>query len=83
MLTPRKSKLILVVLSVLVSSCNTSNSGRSYVAAAPGESRIDPQNWPYQPAVMVRDAEMEKRISELMARMTLEEKVGQIMQAAI
>ncbi|MDH3925304.1 MAG: hypothetical protein OET41_11930 [Xanthomonadales bacterium] len=32
---------------------------------------------------MVREPEMEQRISELLERMTLEEKVGQVMQADI
>ena len=44
---------------------------------------INPETWPLQRAVMVRDAEMEQRINVLMARMTLEEKVGQLMQPDI
>jgi len=44
---------------------------------------INPETWPLQQPVMVPDAEMEQRISDLMARMTLEEKVGQLMQPDI
>ena len=44
---------------------------------------INPENWPLQKPVMVRDADMEKRIADLMTKMTLEEKVGQLMQADI
>ena len=44
---------------------------------------INPEIWALQQAVMVRDAEMEQRINDLMARMTLEEKVGQVMQPDI
>jgi beta-glucosidase len=49
----------------------------------PEESLVNPENWPLEKPVMVRDADMEQRIVELMARMTLEEKVGQVMQADI
>jgi len=47
------------------------------------EELINPENWPLQPSVMLRDEVMEQRISDLMAKMTLEEKVGQLMQADI
>ena len=47
------------------------------------ESLIDPENWPLQQPVMVHDPEMEQRISDVMARMTLEEKVGQVIQPDI
>ncbi len=49
----------------------------------PDQGSINPDNWPKQESVLVRDAEMEKRIADLLARMTLEEKVGQLMQADI
>ena len=49
----------------------------------PEESLINPENWPLQQPVMVRDPEMEQRISDVMAKMTLEEKVGQLMQPDI
>jgi beta-glucosidase len=44
---------------------------------------INPEIWPLQQAVMVRDAEMEQRINDLMAKMSLEEKVGQLIQPDI
>ena len=49
----------------------------------PEKVRINPENWPLQQAVMVRDAGMEQRITDLVAKMTLEEKVGQLIQADI
>jgi beta-glucosidase len=54
--------------------------------AGPNESagpRINPENWPVQEPVIPRDPDMEKRITELLSRMTLEEKVGQVIQADI
>ena len=44
---------------------------------------VDAANWPLQKSVMVRDAATEARIAELLDRMTLEEKVGQVIQADI
>jgi len=47
------------------------------------DPNINPQNWPMQNPAIIRDPVMEARIVELMSRMTLEEKVGQIIQADI
>ena len=44
---------------------------------------INPEAWPLQQPVMIRDDVMEKRIVDLMAKMTLEEKVGQVIQPDI
>jgi len=47
------------------------------------ENLIHPDKWSLQQPVMVREADMEQRISDLMAKMTLEEKVGQLIQPDI
>ena len=44
---------------------------------------INPDNWPRQERVIPRNLELEARIDDLLSRMTLEEKVGQIIQADI
>ncbi|MEM1411938.1 MAG: glycoside hydrolase family 3 protein, partial [Pseudomonadota bacterium] len=44
---------------------------------------INPENWPRQATTLSRDPAMEARIEALMARMTLEEKIGQLIQADI
>lgn len=44
---------------------------------------VDPESWPAAQRPPVRDARMERRIDALLARMTLEEKVGQVIQGAI
>ncbi len=48
-----------------------------------GSRLINPESWPIQEAVIVPDAKIEQRITVLMAKMTLEEKVGQLIQADI
>ncbi len=44
---------------------------------------INPEDWPSQQTVMVPAEDMEQRITALMAKMTREEKVGQLMQPDI
>ena len=51
--------------------------------AEPETKLIHPEDWPLQQTAIRRDADMEQRIADLLARMTLEEKVGQLMQADI
>ena len=58
-------------------------SNASADAAATQAGLINPENWPLQSSVFERDAEIEDKISALLARMTLEEKVGQVIQADI
>ena len=45
--------------------------------------RIHPESWPSQAPPLERDPAMEAAIADLLSRMTLEEKVGQVMQADI
>ena len=78
-----KSKVLLLVLCMLASACNTNDDTPGRATMNNNESLIEPKNWPAQPAVIPRDSETEERINDLIARMTLEEKVGQIMQADI
>ncbi len=44
---------------------------------------VDPANWPEGQSGVTRDPEVEARVVELLAQMTLEEKVGQVIQADI
>ncbi len=49
----------------------------------PAASSVDPSVWPESRSPFKPDAELEARVSGLMSRMTLEEKVGQVIQADI
>ncbi|HEX6178841.1 MAG TPA: glycoside hydrolase family 3 protein, partial [Thermoanaerobaculia bacterium] len=44
---------------------------------------IHPEIWPEVPRAVKRDAAIEKQIDDLLAKMTLEEKVGQVIQPSI
>ena len=44
---------------------------------------VHPEIWPAVPRAVPRDPKIEKAINELLAKMSLEEKVGQVIQASI
>ena len=83
------NSLFLVLLTAAIAACGGGRDAQSGMPADGGDGKpaqgdsIDPQNWPYQPPAIGRDAEIEQRVSELLKRMTLEEKVGQVIQADI
>jgi len=52
-------------------------------AQPPEASSVDPSVWPASRSPFEPDAALEARVAELMFRMTLEEKVGQVIQADI
>jgi beta-glucosidase len=61
-------------------------SGLARAAAAPpsiSSGRAHPQLWPRLVPPLAHDADLERRITALLARMTLEQKVGQLIQADI
>lgn len=52
-------------------------------AQAAGGAQVNPARWPAINAALPRDADLEARIDGLLAAMSLEDKVGQIIQADI
>ena len=44
---------------------------------------VHPEIWPEVPRVVQRDAALEKRVDDLLKRMTIEQKVGQVIQPSI
>lgn len=94
MINAAKLTLLVTGLFVLIVACSTdtpepSAGTRTAEQPAPAErvnpepGLIHPESWPLQQPAMARDADMEQRITGLMSRMTLEEKVGQVIQADI
>ncbi|MEQ8934288.1 MAG: hypothetical protein RIE56_00660, partial [Amphiplicatus sp.] len=53
------------------------------VASAQLSSSIDPAKWPQSRSPLPRDGALEARIRDILSAMTLEEKVGQTIQADI
>jgi beta-glucosidase len=81
--------LFLFLATAALAACGGGQDAQPGKAAAGGDAgpsqsiSIDPQDWPYQPPAIARDAAIEERVSELLGRMTLQEKVGQVIQADI
>ena len=75
----KKNALLWFAALVSVAACG---GGQNADVAFRSDS-IDPGQWPELEPVLSRDAAMENRIAELLSRMTLEEKVGQVIQADI
>ncbi len=88
----------LVTLGLLiacVSSCGRSDSALSEAVEPPalaattpatgaaGDGVITPENWPQPQWPFSHDAALEKQVDDLLATMTVEEKVGQIVQGDI
>ena len=75
--TARRGALLVSLLAACSSNCSADN------VMQPSVVRIDPALWQQQAPSITREPAIEARVAELLARMTLEEKVGQIIQADI
>jgi len=58
-------------------------AGNPATAPPNPQAVADPSQWPAQPAPIEVDASIEQRSDALLAAMSLEQKVGQIIQADI
>jgi len=69
----------------LLAGCGKSeaDAGAPAATAAAADGSINPENWPQVEWPLQADAEVEQKIDALMASMTVEEKVGQIIQGDI
>lgn len=80
----RQACLTAITLAGLLAACQSETPAPSVSTPAVIEAvAINPENWPLQAPVFERDEATEARIAELLSRMTLEEKVGQVLQADI
>ncbi len=70
-------RLLSCLLFLTVSSAV---AGDSEEATVP---QIEPENWPAIHSPVPRDPQVERAVSELMAKMSLEDKVGQVIQGEI
>src|SRR4029077_6399034 len=50
------------------------------VEAAPGVEQVHPEMWPMAKSPVGLDAAREKRITEMLRQMSIEEKIGQVIQ---
>jgi len=78
---PGGALLCSSVVLVLGTGLGTSAAGGRL--AAPPEGLVHPAEWPQVPPAIARDADLEARISRLLAAMRPEQQVGQLLQADI
>ena len=88
----RKFVVLLAFSLAALSACGEQSSGPELPAAEeaqrPGDGanvdgEINAENWPLLEPPIARNEAIENRITELLARMTAEEKVGQVLMADI
>lgn len=84
--SPRQILALVLGSAMVLSACSTfmAPQGAPEPGAGPhAASRVDSSVWPDSRSPFAPDDEIEARVNELLSRMTLEEKVGQIIQADI
>ena len=81
-----KNLLVLSIITVL-GGCGGADVNKTAadksVSTPAAKPIIHPELWPKQSSPIARDPQQEQQITELLAKMTLEEKVGQVIQADI
>lgn len=80
---PLKSLLSSVLLFSLVAGCDSPKIESPAATVAPPGVVSTNVEWPAISSVVKKDPAVEARIDELMAKMTLEEKMGQLIQPEI
>ena len=81
---PRKAVILLGATSLAAVACP--HIVAAAVAEAPASSanaEARPENWPARSATVIQDPATERRVDEILSAMSLEQKVGQIIQADI
>ena len=61
----------------------TADASREPAAEPSAPGTVNPSTWPAASAPMARDEALEKRLDELLSNMSLEQKIGQIVQPDI
>lgn len=74
---------VTLVFALALLGCGDQATQADTPAVAAAAARITVANWPQQAPPLPRDANTEARIGALLQQMTMEEKVGQIIQADI
>ncbi len=73
----------LLLSAALALACAPSLAIAAAAAADAGNAQVNPANWPQPAWPLATDPALQRRVDELLASMTLEEKVGQIVQGDI
>ncbi len=80
------ARSVLSISSILLAGCAANAESIAQVEPAPevaNKPTINPENWPKSESPIAVNPAIEARIADLLSKMTLEEKVGQVIQADI
>jgi beta-glucosidase len=67
----------------VLAACNRSEPEAAATAPAENAATVHPDQWPAAKWPLPKDDAIERRVAELLAKMTVEEKVGQVIQGDI
>ncbi len=77
-----KATLVLATGAACAFACGLPAGGEP-PATPPGSAEVHPELWPAVAQALTADPKLEQAVTDLLARMSLEEKVGQVIQAEI
>lgn len=80
-LRPSLAVIVGVSIALGMTACAKKEAPSTTNAANTAASRVNPENWPQPPAPAIDDRALQARLDELIASLSVEEKVGQIIQA--
>lgn len=78
-----KLSLVSAMLAVTLQGCGTNKTDSSIATTLETSAQVNPESWPKIENPVKKDPQIEKRVAELLSKMSVEEKVGQMMQAEI
>ncbi len=80
------ARSVLSISSIVLAGCAANAESIAQVEPAPevaNKPTINPENWPKSESPIAVNPAIEGRIADLLSKLTLEEKVGQVIQADI
>jgi len=78
-----KAALLLLAPVLLMAGCKDSSEQTAPEAKAQDPAAVNPERWPSPKWPFEADAALEEKVASLLKKMTVEEKVGQIIQGDI
>lgn len=66
-----------------LTACQSSNTSNNKDVQVPKQSQRNPELWPKLNSALAKDPTTEKRVAEILGKMSLEEKIGQMIQPEI
>jgi beta-glucosidase len=75
--------MVCAALALMVGASPATAQQQAAGAAVPAAATAHPEQWPVLPMQLKRDAKVEARVTAILAKMSIEDKVGQLIQVDI